>query len=47
MLEIPFDRSIAEAYSRGELIVECMPEWKERFIDLYSRIEAIILNRNQ
>jgi len=30
LMEIPFDRSIAEAYSRGKLIVEEMPEWKER-----------------
>jgi MinD superfamily P-loop ATPase len=44
MLEIPFDRAIAEAYSRGELIVDCMPEWKERFIELYRRIEDITLN---
>jgi len=42
MMEIPFDRGIAEAYSRGELIVEYMPEWKERFIELYRRIEEII-----
>lgn len=45
MMEIPFDRDIAEAYSRGELIVECMPEWKERFIDLYRSIEDITGNR--
>ena len=44
MLEIPFDRAIAEAYSRGELIVECMPEWKERFIELYRRIAETILD---
>ncbi|MBW1730530.1 MAG: ATP-binding protein [Deltaproteobacteria bacterium] len=42
LLEIPFDRKIAESYSRGELIVEVMPEWKERFVDLYNRIEGIV-----
>jgi len=26
LMEIPFDRGIAEAYSRGELLVEVMPE---------------------
>jgi len=45
MMEIPFDRGIAEAYSRGELIVEYMPEWKERFIELYRRIEETIGSR--
>jgi MinD superfamily P-loop ATPase len=37
-MEIPFDRQIAEAYSRGEMLVEVMPEWKERFKELYSLI---------
>jgi len=39
LMEIPFDRRIAEAYSRGEVLVEVMPEWKERFLELYHRIE--------
>lgn len=43
MMEIPFDRTIAEAYSRGELIVENMPEWKERFIELYKCIKETIV----
>jgi MinD superfamily P-loop ATPase len=42
LMEIPFDRSIAEAYSRGELIVDVMPEWKEKFLGLYRRIEEIV-----
>jgi len=41
LMEIPFDRRIAEAYSRGEMIVEAMPEWKDRFLELYHRIEKI------
>ena len=41
LMEIPFDRRIAEAYSRGEMIVEVMPEWKERFLELYHSIEEI------
>lgn len=41
LMEIPFDRKIAEAYSRGEMIVTAIPEWKERFQALYERIEAI------
>jgi MinD superfamily P-loop ATPase len=39
LMEIPFDRRIAEAYSRGEVLVEVMPEWKEGFLELYRRIE--------
>ena len=42
MMEIPFDRRIAEAYSRGELLVKRMPEWKERFMELHQRIIARI-----
>jgi MinD superfamily P-loop ATPase len=40
-MEIPFDRRIAEIYSRGELLVEAMPEWKARFIELYRSIEKL------
>jgi len=41
LMEIPFDRRIAEAYSRGRLIVEEMPEWKEKFIELFGQIKEI------
>jgi MinD superfamily P-loop ATPase len=41
LMEIPFDRKIAEAYSRGELLVDIMPEWKERFLSLCHRIEEL------
>lgn len=41
LLESPFDRKIAEAYSRGEMIVTAMPEWKEKFRKLYRRIADI------
>ncbi len=40
LMEIPFDRKIAEAYSKGRPFVEVMPEWAERFRALYRRIEA-------
>ncbi len=42
LMEIPFDRRIAEAYSRGGLMVEVMPEWKDRFLALYNLIEEIV-----
>ncbi len=39
MMEIPFERWIAETYSRGELLIEKSPEWKTKFRELYERIE--------
>ncbi|MBW2490078.1 MAG: ATP-binding protein [Deltaproteobacteria bacterium] len=42
LMEIPFDRRVAEVYSKGKLIVEEMPEWKERFRKLYLRIQEIV-----
>jgi MinD superfamily P-loop ATPase len=41
LMEIPFDRRIAEAYSRGDLIVDVMPEWKEKFQALYKKIKDL------
>jgi len=38
LMEIPFDRQIAEIYSKGKLLVEELPEWKERFIHLYEDV---------
>lgn len=45
LMEIPFDRQIAEAYSRGRPIVEEMPEWKEKFLKLYSQVEKRVKQR--
>ncbi len=45
LLTIPFDRRIAEAYSQGKNIVEEFPEWRERFMELFRKIEAIINER--
>jgi MinD superfamily P-loop ATPase len=39
MMEIPFDRRIAELYSNGIPFVEAMPEWKQRFTDLLGLIQ--------
>jgi MinD superfamily P-loop ATPase len=41
LMEIPFDRKIAEAYSQGITIVEKFPEWAEKFRSLYRRIEEV------
>jgi MinD superfamily P-loop ATPase len=42
LMEIPFDRDIAEAYSRGDVLVDVMPDWKERFLELYHRIAKMV-----
>ena len=42
LMEIPFDRRIAEAYSRGKLVVEVMPQWKEKFLRLYRQIKGMV-----
>jgi MinD superfamily P-loop ATPase len=41
LMEIPFDRRIAETYSRGEVLVDVMPAWKPRFQALYDRIREM------
>lgn len=35
LLEIPFTREIAEYYSKGIPFVKELPEWKERFAEMY------------
>jgi MinD superfamily P-loop ATPase len=42
LMEIPWDRRIAEAYSNGIPLVHEVPEYKERFQELYTRIEDIV-----
>ncbi len=42
LLTIPFDRRIAEAYSRGATMVEALPEWEPKFLRLFADIAAII-----
>ncbi len=38
VMTIPNDRRIAEVYSRGELVVEQLPEYRQQYADLASRI---------
>jgi MinD superfamily P-loop ATPase len=47
LMEIPFDRRIAEIYSMGEVVVEAIPEWKGRFSELYHRIREQVSNRQE
>ncbi len=39
LMEIPFDKKIAELYSKGLPLVEAVPIWKDKFIDLYEKIK--------
>ena len=38
LMRIPFDRRIAEGYAEGKLLVETMPDYVERFVDLAGQI---------
>jgi len=38
LLEIPNDRKIAQAYSRGIMMIEVIPDYKEKFLQLYEHI---------
>jgi MinD superfamily P-loop ATPase len=38
LMEIPEDRQIAEAYSRGEMIIDVIPEYRVKFQDLFATI---------
>lgn len=42
LLEIPFARRIAEIYSRGQMLVDEEPQWRQIFIALFSDIKDII-----
>ena len=37
---IPFDRKIAEAYSKGEIIAEALPEYRENFETILKRVKS-------
>ncbi|MEX1299343.1 MAG: ATP-binding protein [Desulfotignum sp.] len=38
LMEIPYDKAIAEAYSRGDLIITHQQDYKEKFQTLYQKI---------
>jgi MinD superfamily P-loop ATPase len=44
LLEIPFDRKIAELYSNGVPFVQEMPDWRERFRHLFEVIREMSEN---
>ncbi len=42
LMKIPFNKEIAVAYSKGINIIEALPEYKEKFINLYNLIKEKI-----
>ena len=42
LLEIPEDRQIAEAYSRGEMMIDVIPEYKEKFKELFAYTKQLM-----
>lgn len=47
LMRIPLDRRIARAISGGEALVEALPEYRPRFVELYERILAQFDSRKE
>ena len=43
LLEIPNDRKVAEAYSRGTMMVDAMPQYQEKFLKLFEQIDKQVM----
>ena len=42
LMEIPFDKKIAQIYSNGHMVVDELPEYKEKFCDLFEKIKQLV-----
>lgn len=42
LLEIPFNRRIAELYSQGTIFIREMTEWKGKFVSLFERVKESV-----
>jgi MinD superfamily P-loop ATPase len=42
LMEIPFDKKIAQIYSKGQMVVDEMPEYKEKFQDMFGKIAQLV-----
>lgn len=42
LMKIPFDKKIAELYSQGIPLVKGLPEYKEKFLELFEKIKGYI-----
>ena len=42
LLEIPFDRQVAGAYARGQLLVEALPPWRDMMLGLLEKVKKTL-----
>ena len=42
LMKIPMDRSIAEAYSEGKMLIDVKPKWKDKFNKLFDDIKRML-----
>ncbi len=42
LMEIPFDRRIAEVYSTGKMLIDEIPSWRASFRNLFASITALV-----
>ncbi|CCK79878.1 ATP-binding protein [Desulfobacula toluolica] len=42
LMEIPFDKKIAQIYSKGQMVVDELPEYKEKFQALFEKIVQLV-----
>jgi MinD superfamily P-loop ATPase len=47
LMRIPLDRRIAEAISKGQALVEVMPQYRPQFLELYAQIAQAVASRRQ
>ncbi|MCP3940437.1 MAG: P-loop NTPase [Desulfobacteraceae bacterium] len=45
LMEIPFDKKIAKIYSNGQMIVDSLPGYREKFQELFDKIMQLMENR--
>ncbi len=45
LLTIPLDTRIASCYSRGIPLVECIPQWRGQFLELFDSIKSMAVSR--
>ncbi len=46
LLSIPFDREIANLYSKGITLVQGIPQWRQSFIDVFDMIRELVSERS-
>ena len=45
LMRIPFDRDIAELYSKGIPIIKEKPEYKDKFVELFEKIQRRVVEK--